>query len=480
MVAFRWLDRLIGLASIAILARLLVPGDFGLVGYAMIVIGLLDLLADFSTDAELIRRRDPSRDHFDAAWTINVLKGVVMSVVMLLLAPLAADYFHEPRLSMVMYALAALPLIQSLENVGVVEFRKRLEFDREFRYLLTSRLVGTIVVVALAFLVRSYWALIFGSLARAVIRVGLSYRLHSFRPRFGLARVPEVFRFSRWMLMQNLAIGLTERIPALVIGRLFDASSLAFYNISKEISDLAATEVRAPIRRALYPGLSQVSDRQDRIKTVVIESTGMMALLTFPVPLGIALVAQDLVPLFLGSHWIPAVALLQPLSIAAAMQAIDTNSALVYMATNRVYLTAIGSLLRLVVLATLISLLAPRFGVAGVAYAAGIGGVMIVVTDYALSARLLGIPIGRFVDVVWRPVVAGVMMCVAVELLRLAMQPAESTVGHARLLGGSATLGAAVYTAAVLALWAVIGRPKGAEQRLIDAIRTLRRRSRPA
>jgi O-antigen/teichoic acid export membrane protein len=480
MVAFRWLDRLIGLASVALLARLLAPEDFGLVGYAMLMISLLDLLAELATEAELIRHQNPDRDYYNAAWTMNVLKGLVMVATMVLLAPLAADYFREPRVAAVMYVLAAMPLIQSFENIGVVDFRKHLQFDREFRYLLTSRLLGTLVIVIFALALRSHWALVAGSLARAAIRVLLSYRVHPFRPRFAFARMPDIFRFSRWMLVQNFTFGLIERIPALVIGRIFDASSLAFYNISKEIADLATTEVRAPIRRALYPGLSKVSASGDAMNSVLVESTAVIALLTFPVPLGIALVAPDLVPLFLGGQWGATVALLQPLAFAAAVTAIDTNSGLAYMATNRPYLTAIGGVVRLIILCALIAALKPRFGLTGVAYAAAAGSVMIVVTDYALSRRLLGIRAMEFGRVVWRPVVAGLLMIVAVELLRSRMPAATDVAGHAWSLAASAAAGAAVYVGVVLALWAVTGYPQGAEQRLMDALRSLRRRRSPA
>ena len=120
MVAFRWLDRLIGLFSIAILARLLRPEDFGIVAYAMLFIGLLELFAATSTDTDLIRRKAADGDYLNAAWTINLIRGVVLSALMLGLALPAAEFFHEPRLSAIIWVLAAMPLLGALENVGVV------------------------------------------------------------------------------------------------------------------------------------------------------------------------------------------------------------------------------------------------------------------------------------------------------------------------------------------------------------------------
>src|SRR5256885_7889732 len=107
MVASRWIDRIIGLLSVAILARLLLPADFGIVGYAMLMIGILELFTGISTDTELIRRKHADRGYYDAAWTMNVLQGLAIGALMIALAHPAAAFFHEPRLVDIMLALAA-------------------------------------------------------------------------------------------------------------------------------------------------------------------------------------------------------------------------------------------------------------------------------------------------------------------------------------------------------------------------------------
>jgi O-antigen/teichoic acid export membrane protein len=476
MVAFRWIDRLIGLLSVAILARLLIPEDFGIIGFAMLVIGLLDLVTGISTDAELIRHKLADRAYYNAAWTMNILRGLAVAALMIALMQPAVGFFGEPRLAAIMLALAAIPLIQGFENVGIVEFRKQLEFDREFRFLLATRLLGTLATLGLAFALRNYWALAVGSILRTVFRVALSYWVHPFRPGLNLARVPEIFLFSRWMMLQNLASGVYERLPGFVIGREWSSSALAFFNMGKEIADLSTTEIRAPIRRALYPGLAQITDRRERLGDVLVESTGMLALLTLPMPLGIALVANDLVPLFLGAQWQPMVSVLQPLCIAASFAALGTNSQLAYMALNRSHLAAVASLVRVLLLLLLLVIVAPSYGVVGVAYAvAGVSCAM-VVSDYALSSRLLKIDARRFLAVVWRPVTASLAMCIAVWLFRAEFAPAYDLPGHAWSLARTVLLGAVVYVVCLLGLWTVGGRRDGAERRLIALVTNFRGR----
>ncbi len=477
MVAFRWIDRLIGLVSIAILARLLAPDDFGIVGYAMLVIGILEIFTGIATDAELIRHRHADATYYNAAWTMNVLRGLAIALLMIAAMHPAMVFFREPRLGAVMLALAAIPALRGFENVGIVEFRKHLRFDREFRYLLTTRMLGTIVTIALAFALRTYWALVAGTVLRTALGVALSYRFHPFRPRMNLARVPEIFRFSRWMMLQGLAAGVHERLPALIVGREWGSSALAFFNIGREIADLSATEIRAPIRRALYPGLAEIAERRHRLREVLVESTGMFALLTMPIPLGIALVAEDFVPLFLGLRWQPIVGVLQPLCIAASVSAIGTNSQLALMATNRSNLTAFAALARLIVLALFV-MLGASHGVTGIAYAVATVNCVMLIADYTLSARVFDIAARRFVAVVGRPIAASLAMCAVVWLFRTGLGPAGDIAARVGSLTASALLGALVYIGVVLSLWIAAGRPDGAECRLLAILGHFRDRHR--
>ncbi len=477
MVAFRWIDRIVGLASVAILARILSPDDFGIVGYATLVIAVLELFTGIATDVELIRHRHADAAYYSAAWTMNILRGLALGALMLALVQPAAEFFREPKLVHVMLVLAAIPVVRGFENVGIVEFRKHLQFDREFKYLLTTRIAGAAVTVALALALRSYWALAAGLVLRTGLGVGLSYAFHPFRPRWTFVRVPEIFRFSRWMMLQTLASGVQDKLPALVVGRAWGSSALAYFSVGREIADLSATEIRAPIRRALYPGLAQIAERRQRVGDVLVESAGMLALLTLPIPLGIALVADDFVPLFLGPQWQPMIDVLRPLCIAASVSALGTNSQLALLALNRSHITAAAASIRLAVLALLLSLAAPH-GVVGVAYAiAGMSGVSLA-ADYALSARALHIAPRRFLGVVWRPVSAALAMGLAVWLLRGGMPPASDLPGHLGSLILSAASGAAVYAGCVLALWAGTGRPEGAERRLLATLQSARMRLR--
>lgn len=159
MVLFKLIERSIGLISTLILARLLLPQDFGTIAMAMTFIAMAELLTAFGFDIALIQNRDATVEHYNTAWTGNLLLGLSIAVVMLVAAVPIAHFYRKPELVWVIVCLAFGPLISGAENIGVVAFRKELTFRREFVFQLSRKLIGFCVVVPLAFWLRNYWAL---------------------------------------------------------------------------------------------------------------------------------------------------------------------------------------------------------------------------------------------------------------------------------------------------------------------------------
>lgn len=164
MVAVKLLERLIGILSVVILARLLVPADFGLVAMATAIIAVVELLSAFSFDAALIRSQQAARADYDTAWTLNVILAAVCALLIAAAAFPAGAFYSDARLGPVMLWLSLATCIRGFENVGVIEFRKELQLHREFQLLLAKRLAVFAATVSVALATRSHWALVLGIL----------------------------------------------------------------------------------------------------------------------------------------------------------------------------------------------------------------------------------------------------------------------------------------------------------------------------
>src|SRR5688500_7124382 len=162
MIAMRWATRALGLVSTIILARLLAPEDFGVVAMAMVVVGFLEVFTHTGVDLALIRDAQATREHYDTAWTLEILQAALLALALLAAAPYATGYFGDARVLEVMQILSLRAFVGGFENIGVVAFRRELNFTREFWFGVFKKMSTVAVTIVAAFVFRSYWALVLG------------------------------------------------------------------------------------------------------------------------------------------------------------------------------------------------------------------------------------------------------------------------------------------------------------------------------
>ncbi len=302
MVAVNVFQKLLGLVSTLILARLLPPADFGLVAMATVLVGFLQVLTQFGFDAALIQKQDVTRKHFDTAWTYNILFSLISGVILALLASPAAKYYDDPRIFDIVVVLALSTALYGFQNIGVIKFRKELEFRREFFFYTSIKSLSFIVTVSLAFLTRSYWALVLGSLTISIVTVVLSFVCSGYRPRLSFAKTHELFSFSIWMFLNNVLLFARTRGADLIVGRILGPRSLGLFTIGYEISNLPTTELIAPINRAILPGYAKIAADRFRLRAAFCNVIAVVAMVALPSAVGIAVVADPGIRLFNRSN----------------------------------------------------------------------------------------------------------------------------------------------------------------------------------
>ena len=151
MSALRWAIRLLGLVSTAVLARLLSPEDFGLMAMVMLAVGFVEVWFGFGVETALIQNKNATRDDFDTAWTVRILQGICVGLLLVAATPLAVYYFHEPRLPPLLWLMAGAITLFSASNIGTVNFQKELNFKREFIFSVVGKLLGVIITIVLAY-----------------------------------------------------------------------------------------------------------------------------------------------------------------------------------------------------------------------------------------------------------------------------------------------------------------------------------------
>lgn len=473
MVLFKLVERSLGLVSTLILARLLSPQDFGLVAMALSFIFMAELLTSFGFDVALIQNQAADDRHYHTAWTCNVLVGVAIFLLMLAAAAPIAAFYTEPAVFWVVCLLALGPLIGGCENIGVVAFRKELQFRSEFAFQISRKLVGFAVTVPLAFWLRSYWALVAGILASKAAGTVLSYLAHPFRPRFSMSGAKSLFSFSKWLLLTNVLAFLKTRATDFIIGRSQGAATLGLYNVAYEFANLPTSELGAPINRALLPGFSQIARDPGQLHSAYVNAIGLLALFALPAAVGIFAVAGYLVPVALGPKWAAAVPLIQILAIFGAIELFHSSMCAVLIATGHPHAVVRGNLAFVLILTPLLIALVGHLGATGAALAV-VGASILSTPVYLIAIRIhAGISPTTVLRALARPFVASAAMLAVLRTVMPVYAPSMTVSEASLLLLGAVVLGAILYALAATLLWFVAGRPQSVERLVFERVRAV-------
>src|SRR5579871_1807609 len=234
-IGARWTMRLLGLVSTIILARLLTPADFGIVTIAMIIAGAIGVFSNTGQNLALIRLKDPTRAHFDSAWTVSVLLHLGLGLLVWLSAPITGIYFHEPRAGAVVHAVAFVWVIAGLENPAVANLRREFRFRAQFAYDASPSIVSFVVTLVSAVVLRNYWALVMGIISLKIAGITLSYIIVPYRPRFSFAKVRELWSFSTWSLLRSVAFYLNSQVDKLAVGGFGGAATMGRYEVASDV-----------------------------------------------------------------------------------------------------------------------------------------------------------------------------------------------------------------------------------------------------
>lgn len=469
VIGWRMATRGLGLLSTLILVRLLTPDDFGLVATAMAFAASIDAMASIGTEFALIRERSPSRAMYDTAFTLNVIRGIATALILMLGAWPVAMFVEDMRLAPVLLLLGLAFMMSAVENIGIVDFRRALDFGKEFRLFLVPRILGITGNIVTALLLRSYWSLLVGVFITRFSRMVFSYVMHPYRPRLSLAAWRHLFGFSFWLWANSLVALVRDRADTIVLGRMLATDRVGVFSIGAEIALLPTTEILEPASRTLFPGFAAGAHAGADMARAYLNAMGVVLLLVLPAGFGISLLADPLVKLALGWNWLDAVPIVQIIAISGLFHVIIQTSGNIFGVRGESRLLFQMSLFSAVLRVPLLVFMVAQRELVGAALAV----VMILGIEAAIylvvTARKLHLGLGDFVRAIWRPALATAAMCAVLAYAGLGWAVARGEVLDIALhIAAGVALGAAVYGAVLGACWLAAGRPPGAERILLN------------
>jgi O-antigen/teichoic acid export membrane protein len=472
-VAMQWSLRFIGLVSVFILARLLTPEDFGIIGLAIAALAVVELLGAIGLRQALLCIPDPTREHLDTAWTIQLIIFGAMGLITLASAPFVADFYGHPALGPVLAVLSLRFFTLGLTNIGIIQFDRNLEFGRDLRMRIGSRLAAFAATVTAAFVLQNYWALVVGLVCQQAFYAVASYLAHPYRPRLSLSRRAELLGTSIWIFINVLAQTVQMQIERLVLGRFGSAHLVGLYSVSKDLSDIFTQEISTALNRVTFVTVARTGLPLSDAPLRTAQILGAYAMIAAPMGFGLAATAENSIAVLLGWRWLAAAPFLQVVAVYSAIYAVYkviTSSLQASGDARRVAFISGGGAVLLTVLVTGAALIRPD--AMTIAYAAFAANLIILLSGIGFLARASAQPALALALHVFRPFAAGAAMAAAVR----AFGPDTGTTLVD--LAGQIGIGILTYPAFLIALWSLSGRPAGGETEAVAFVGEIRTRLR--
>ncbi len=372
MSGLRFFMRIIAMARIAILARLLTPAQFGIFGIATLVLSLVETLAETGINIFLLNDQIQLKKYVTSAWVVSIIRGIIISVIIFLFAPFTASFFKIPDATFIVQLIALVPLIRGFINPAIIQFQKELDFQKEFLFKFTLYFFEAFIAVILVYISKSVSSLAWAMIASAFLEVAMSFIYLKIKPVFQIEKdkIKEIIHQGKWVTLSGIFNYLFHNGDNIVVGRILGVTALGYYDTAYKISMLPITEVGNVIQQVTLPVYSKIHTDKKRLWKAFMKTIIGVSLLTIPMGILFIVFTQQIIMLLLGAKWLPAVPVLQVLTIFGVIRAISsTPVSLFYAIGNHSYVTVITLVSFLAMALTIIPFIT-WYGLLGAGYAA--------------------------------------------------------------------------------------------------------------
>lgn len=465
-VGTRWGIKAIAFVNTVIMARLILPADYGVVAMAMLVVGLIQAMMDFGAATAIVRKEVVSDDFVNSAWTLRLLQSVGIALLLVAVSWAAAASFEEPRVLAVLWVLAIGILVQGFTNIGLVLAQKAFNFSVDFKVKVVSKIISVAVTLGLGLWLRDYRALVAGMLVSLAAECLLSYLWHPYRPRWRVKEIPEIWAITKWLMLSSMGGFMLQKVDDLLASKLFSTSQFGVFTMGKELGQLPVGEVGPALVRSILPVLSSIQGDRARTRSAIVKTVAAANTLTLPIAFGVAAIAPLLTAVVLGPKWVEAAPFVAVFALSSSVRFMlsPLESLLVLDGHTRPLSTAVW--MQAIAVGLAIWCLMPLLGMVGLAWARllSVGVHSLTVAYFAWS--LCQVSLRALFLAVVRALGGSALMYLLVVFSLQSLPGGDLP----RLLLAVAA-GAAFFTTWCLLSWRLAGRPEGLESTVLDLVK---------
>lgn len=295
-----------------LLARLLTPEEYGLIGIITIFIAVFNSIVDSGFSNALIRKTDAKEIDYSTVFITNMVVSIVLFFVLFFSAPLIADFFNQPQLKSLSQVMASIVVINAFAIIQRTLLVKRIDFKTQTKVSLISSIASGIVGITMAYCGYSVWSLAGQQLSRQLLNTLFLWIYSKWFPKlqFSWNSFKELFGFGWKLLVSGLLDTIWREVYQVVIGKCYSPATLGQYTRSQQFGSIFSSNLNNVVQRVSYPVLSSIQDDKERLKQAYRRVIKVTMLVTFTLMLGLAAISKPMIQVLIGDQWLMAAKLL--------------------------------------------------------------------------------------------------------------------------------------------------------------------------
>lgn len=301
-----------------ILARILTPAEFGLIGMAMVFIAVSEIFTNLGLSSALIQRSNPTEEHFSSSFYLNTVAALALTVLFIALAPVIAGFFKNAQITNLVRVLSLSLLIGSFSVVQEARLRKAMRFDLLTKAKLISSVLSGIVGISMAFMGFGVWSLVTQTLLGRFLTTGYYWFVSTWRPKllFKINAIKELWAYSFKLFISGIIDTVYNQLDSIIIARIFSATELGLYSKAKSLNRFVIKYSSESIGTVTFPAMAAIQEDRKRLIDLGLKAETLIAFVSFGLLGWLYVSAESLILTLIGPKWQPAVEIFRILCLS--------------------------------------------------------------------------------------------------------------------------------------------------------------------
>ncbi len=406
--------------------RILTPADYGLLAIAAGLAGVLSAINAIGMSGALIQRKNLQPELEKNIFATVILSNAFFFVLLLSLAPLMAEIYDEPALETIIQVLALNHVMYPMYIMMRVKLIRQMDFRRLGIVMFIGTAAGGFLSLGLAYNGFGVWALVYCNIAATFVQlIGFLYvTRYWILPDFNFKGMGDAVRFGLFDTLDEFVESMVLQGDSLIVGKLLDKDPTGVFFVAKDFAWMPMRKIAGIVNPLAFAGFSRAQSNPDDVVRYVVKSANMIAMVAFPLFLGIASVSPELVAVVLGENWLAAI---EPMAILAPLGALQMLGLSLDPAVRGVGKPKFNLYFRIINLALVATgiVIGAKWGLIGVAYGVGSAFALSFFIQLAISSRVLNLSVLSYLNSIWKPFLASVAMFLFVVFSRTWLEPLD-------------------------------------------------------